>query len=203
LSSGCIYGVQGKNGCGKTMLMRILSGLILPTEGTITLDGKVLHKNIPAPESIGVLIENPSFLPAYTGARNLELLAGLKGKSNAEQISLALTRVGLNPNDKRIYRKYSLGMKQRLGIACAVMEHPDIILLDEPINAIDEKGVPQIWKTLQEEKERGALIVLACHDTAELYRLADKIIFMEEGKVCEQPVDVHCVKHCVPSPAYA
>ena len=161
LESGTIYGLKGKNGCGKTMLMRMMAGLIYPTSGTVSIDGEILHKDIATPRSIGILIENPAFLPGYTGQRNLELLAGLTGKADRTQIAKTMSRVGLDPNDKRTYRKYSLGMKQRLGIACALMECPDLILLDEPINAIDEKGVPKIWEALQEEKQRGALIVLS------------------------------------------
>lgn len=184
LESGTIYGLKGKNGCGKTMLMRMMAGLIYPTSGTVSIDGEILHKDIATPRSIGILIENPAFLPGYTGQRNLELLAGLTGKADRTQIAKTMSRVGLDPNDKRTYRKYSLGMKQRLGIAYALMECPDLILLDEPINAIDEKGVPKIWEALQEEKQRGALIVLACHDTEELTSLADQIITIEEGKIC-------------------
>lgn len=184
LESGTIYGLKGKNGCGKTMLMRMMAGLIYPTSGTVSIDGEILHKDIATPRSIGILIENPAFLPGYTGQRNLELLAGLTGKADRTQIAKTMSRVGLDPNDKRTYRKYSLGMKQRLGIACALMECPDLVLLDEPINAIDEKGVPKIWEALQEEKQRGALIVLACHDTEELTSLADQIITIEEGKIC-------------------
>lgn len=184
LEAGTIYGLKGKNGCGKTMLMRMMAGVIYPTSGTVSIDGEILHKDIATPRSIGVLIENPAFLPGYTGQRNLELLAGLTGKADRTQIAKTMSRVGLDPNDKRTYRKYSLGMKQRLGIACALMECPDLILLDEPINAIDEKGVPKIWEALQEEKQRGALIVLACHDTEELTSLADQIITIEEGKIC-------------------
>lgn len=184
LEAGTIYGLKGKNGCGKTMLMRMMAGVIYPTSGTVSIDGEILHKDIATPRSIGVLIENPAFLPGYTGQRNLELLAGLTGKADRTQIAKTMNRVGLDPSDKRTYRKYSLGMKQRLGIACALMECPDLILLDEPINAIDEKGVPKIWEALQEEKQRGALIVLACHDTEELTSLADRIITIEEGKIC-------------------
>ena len=184
LESGTIYGLKGKNGCGKTMLMRMMAGLIYPTSGTVSIDGEILHKDIATPRSIGILIENPAFLPGYTGQRNLELLAGLTGKADRTQSAKTMSRVGLDPNDKRTYRKYSLGMKQRLGIACALMECPDLILLDEPINAIDEKGVPKIWEALQEEKQRGALIMLACHDTEELTSLADQIITIEEGKIC-------------------
>lgn len=184
LEAGTIYGLKGKNGCGKTMLMRMMAGVIYPTSGTVSIDGEILHKDIATPRSIGVLIENPAFLPGYTGQRNLELLAGLTGKADRTQIAKTMNRVGLDPSDKRTYRKYSLGMKQRLGISCALMECPNLILLDEPINAIDEKGVPKIWEALQEEKQRGALIVLACHDTEELTSLADQIITIEEGKIC-------------------
>ena len=184
LESGTIYGLKGKNGCGKTMLMRMMAGLIYPTSGTVSIDGEILHKDIATPRSIGILIENPAFLPGYTGQRNLELLAGLTGKADRTQIAKTMSRVGLDPNDKRTSRKYSLGMNQRLGIACALLECPVLILLDEPINAIDEKGVPKIWEALQEEKQRGALIVLACHDTEELTSLADQIITIEEGKIC-------------------
>lgn len=141
LESGTIYGLKGKNGCGKTMLMRMMAGLIYPTSGTVSIDGEILHKDIATPRSIGILIENPAFLPGYTGQRNLELLAGLTGKADRTQIAKTMSRVGLDPNDKRTYRKYSLGMKQRLGIACALMECPDLILLDEPINAIDENDM--------------------------------------------------------------
>ena len=184
LEAGTIYGLKGKNGCGKTMLMRMMAGVIYPTSGTVSIDGEILHKDIATPRRIGVLKENPAFLPGYTGQRNLELLAGLTGKADRTQIAKTMNRVGLDPSDKRTYRKYSLGMKQRLGIACALMECPDLILLDEPINAIDEKGVPKIWEALQEEKQRGALIVLACHDTEELTSLAGQIITIEEGKIC-------------------
>lgn len=190
LSSGHIYGIKGKNGSGKTMLMRAIAGLIQLSNGSIILDGKVLHKDISTPESVGVLIENPAFLTGYTGKKNLELLASLKGTTPSERIDEALLSVGLDPRDRRTYRKYSLGMKQRLGIACAFMEHPNLILLDEPINAIDEKGIPQIRNLLHSEKERGALIILTCHDTEELYQLADTVILLEEGKLCGQPKSI-------------
>lgn len=194
LSSGHIYGIKGKNGSGKTMLMRAIAGLIQLSSGSIVLDGKVLHKDISTPESVGVLIENPAFLPGYTGKKNLELLASLKGTASSEEINKTLLAVGLDPNDKRTYRKYSLGMKQRLGIACAIMEHPDLILLDEPINAIDEKGIPQIRDLLHSEKRRDSLILLTCHDTEELYQLADTVIFLEGGVLCGPPKTIDSEK---------
>lgn len=140
LSSGKIYGFKGKNGSGKTMLMRAICGLILPTNGHILINGEELGKDISFPRSIGALLENPSFLNQYNGFKNLQLIAGIQKKIGDEQIRDSLIEVGLEPDDKRTYRKYSLGMKQRLGIAAAIMEEADIIILDEPINALDESG---------------------------------------------------------------
>jgi len=165
---GKIYGLKGKNGSGKTMLMRAVCGLIKKTSGQVIIDGEELEKDISFPRSVGVLIENPAFLPNETGFWNLKILASLQSRISDDDIRGTIDRVGLNPDDKRQYRKYSLGMKQRLGVAAAIMEKPDIILLDEPINALDEDGALLIRNILREEKERGAIILIACHDTEEL-----------------------------------
>lgn len=183
MESGKVYGLRGKNGCGKTMLMRVICGLIRPTTGTVDINGKLLWKNMGVPESIGTLIENPSFIDGYTGYQNLKLLADIKGVIGEQEIRAALEKVGLEPDDKRKYRKYSLGMKQKLGIACAVMESPDIVILDEPINAIDKEGVVLVRKILDELKEQDKLIIIACHDAEEMELLADEIILMESGKI--------------------
>lgn len=183
LTSGHIYGFRGKNGCGKTMLMRCICGLIIPTEGKITINGKELHKDIKIPESIGALIENPAFLPQYTGFKNLKMLASLKGKINDEEVKLAIKRAGLDPDDKRTYKKYSLGMKQKLGIANAIMGEPDIIVLDEPINALDEISVENVKKVFLELKEKGKLIIAACHDREELEYLCDIIYELKDGEI--------------------
>lgn len=180
---GKVYGLKGKNGCGKTMLMRTICGFIKPDEGTIDINGDILWKDISFPKSVGALIENPAFLDSYTGLKNLEMLAGIKGKTDTESIRDALTRVGLDPDDKRKYRKYSLGMKQKLGIACAFMEDPELVILDEPINALDEQGVLNVRGILYELKQRGTLIIIACHDADEMNLLADEIIHMESGKI--------------------
>ena len=137
LVSGKIYGLQGPNGSGKTMLLRLIAGLILPTEGEVWIDGKKLGKEMDFPPSMGLMIENPAFLPNFTGLKNLELLSEIKGKASEEEIRQAILDAGLNPDDKRTFSKYSLGMKQRLGIASCLMEKPDLILLDEPTNALD------------------------------------------------------------------
>lgn len=186
LASGKIYGLRGKNGSGKTMLMRAMSGLLIPDTGSVNINGKTLHKDISFPESIGILIENPSFLPQYTGFKNLKLLAGLTGNISDDEIRTALERVGLDPEDKRIYRKYSLGMKQKLGIANAIMGEPDIIILDEPINALDEESVKKIKKVLLEIRDKGKLIIIACHDREELEYLSDIIYEIKDGSIVDR-----------------
>ena len=181
--SGKCYGLKGKNGSGKTMLMRAVSGLITATKGAVVIDGETLGKEISFPRSIGVLIENPAFIANYTGYKNLELLACIQNRIGKEEIRKTMEDVGLEPDDKRKYRKYSLGMKQKLGIASAFMEKPDIIILDEPINAIDEAGVIKVKKMIQEAKNRGAVIITACHDAEELQELSDEIIQIAEGRI--------------------
>lgn len=183
VNSGEITGLKGVNGSGKTMLMRLISGLILPTSGEIMINGEKLGKDITFPHSIGTLIENPAFLDNYSGFGNLKLLASIQGKISDEEIREAIRAVELDPNDKKKFRKYSLGMKQRLGIAAAVMEHPDIIILDEPTNALDSDGVQMVKRILQKEKERGALILISCHDLDILKELSDVIYLMNVGKL--------------------
>ena len=183
LSGATIYGLQGPNGSGKTMLMRLISGLIRPSSGSIVIDGKTLGKNFDFPPSMGLLLENPAFLPEYTGTKNLELLANVQRRIGQEEINQALHNVGLSPEDKRKYRKYSLGMKQRLGIAAAIMEKPDLILLDEPTNSLDEKGTEQICELIRAERQRGALIVLASHDSKVIESVADEIYVVNSGCV--------------------
>lgn len=183
-SSNKIYGLSGKNGSGKTMLMRAISGLIKPTTGEIIIGDGIMGKDFSFPPSIGVLIENPAFIPKYTGFKNLKLLASIRNKISDSEIKQTLNDVGLDPEDKRPYRKYSLGMKQRLGIACAIMESPEIILLDEPINALDESGVSLI-KELLLRLRNNAIIIISCHDREELEYLSDEIFVMSEGRIIE------------------
>ena len=181
LESGKITGLKGVNGSGKTMLMRLVSGLITPTSGSITINGKQLGKDLTFPESVGILIENPAFLDTYSGFDNLKLLASIQNRIGEEEIRAILDKVGLDPQDKKKYRKYSLGMKQRLGIAAAVMENPDIIILDEPTNALDSDGVEMLKEILHEQRERGALLLISCHDLATLKELSDEMYLMESG----------------------
>lgn len=180
---GKIYGLKGKNGCGKTMLMRSIAGLMKPTGGSIMIDDEALYEDMDVPKSIGILIENPSFLPEYTGFDNLKMLSCMDKSIKAEDIRKLLEEVGLNPDDKKKVRKYSLGMKQRLGIAAALMGDPKIILLDEPINAIDETGVAKIRDLIRSKKSKDRVIIVACHDKEELEYLADEIVHMSDGRI--------------------
>lgn len=183
LESENVYGFQGINGSGKTMLMKLISGLIYPSKGSISIDGKVLDKNNNFPDDMGLLIENPAFLPSYSGFENLKLLASIKGKIDDTVIKTTMRRVGLDPEEKKKYHKYSLGMKERLGIACAIMESPDLIILDEPTNSLDDSGVEMLQEVVLEEKKRGALIIISCHDYSILTSLVDQIYKIEEGKI--------------------
>ena len=175
---GEMIGLQGVNGSGKTMLLRLISGLIYPTKGHVLIDGKMLGSDLEFPPSIGFLIENPTFLPQYTGAENLQMLSSLHQMMPTAQIESVLQRVGLHDTK---YKKYSLGMKQRLGIAAAVFEQPDIILLDEPTNALDESGITMLENVIQDETSRGATIVMASHDMNFLHHCCSKIYTLRAG----------------------
>ena len=183
MERGKIYGLRGKNGSGKTMLMRTICGLILPTEGEIVIDGETLGKDISFPRSIGTLIENPGFIADYSGMKNLEVLASIQNHVKKDEIAACMEELGLDPNDKKKFKKYSLGMKQKLGIIAAVMENPDIIVLDEPLNALDEKTVNTVKEILLRHKARGALIIISCHDREELEFLSDEIFCIEAGEI--------------------
>lgn len=181
--SGKIYGLKGKNGSGKTMLMRAICGLIIPTSGEIRINNEILHKDIAFPRSIGALIENPSFLPNCSGYQNLLLLNKLANKATNEEIIKVLSDVALDPYDKKPFRKYSLGMKQKLGIANAILGAPDVIILDEPINALDAETVEIIKNLLIRLKKENKTIIVACHDKEELEYLSDIIYEIKDGKI--------------------
>ena len=191
MQSGEIVGLKGVNGSGKTMLMRMASGLILPTAGKVYVDGKELGKEIAFPESMGLLIENPAFLDNYDGFKNLKFLASIKDLITDEEIKASIARAGLDPDSKKKYKKYSLGMKQRLGIAGAIMERSELLILDEPTNALDTQGVEMLKGIVREEKERGALVILSCHDESILEDVADRICYIENGKLVRE---VSCEK---------
>lgn len=188
MEKGKIYGFQGKNGCGKSMLMRVICGLVIPTDGSVTIDGEQLGKELSFPRSLGMMIEKPGFLGAYTGLQNLEILAAIRNQVKKKEIEDVLTRVGLEDVMHKKYRKYSLGMKQKLGIAAALMEKPDILILDEPANALDEKSEERLWNIVKEEKGRGALVIVSCHTSEVFESVADEIYRMDCGQVKEHIV---------------
>lgn len=183
--SGKIYGIYGRNGSGKTMLMRMILGLIHSDHGSVTIDGKIIGKDIDFPESVGAMIENPGFFPYATGYENLKMLADIKGKIDENDIREAIQKVGLDDQEKRVVAKYSMGMKQRLAIAQAIMEKPDLLVLDEPTNALDQEGVDVFRKIIQSEAKRGTLIIISSHNKEDIDILSDIKIRMELGKIVD------------------
>lgn len=181
LECGKIYGFTGPNGSGKTMLFRALSGLMSVDPGIIRWDGKVLRQDFSVLPNLGIILENVSLYSNMTGFENLKYLADIRGEINNKEIRVALKRVGLDPDDRRTYRKYSLGMKQRLAIAQAVMEKPAVIMLDEPTNGLDDEGVEIVRRLILEEKERGALILLASHNSSDIRFLTDTVYQINNG----------------------
>lgn len=185
LDRGGIFGFIGANGSGKTMLFRAICGLIKLSEGEVEVFSKKIRQDVFFPENLGVMIESVGFWDEYTGFENLYLLSKIKKKIGKDEIREVLSRVGLNPDDKRTYKKYSLGMKQRLGIAEAIMEKPTLLVLDEPTNALDEDGIELVRNIILEEKERGATILIASHNKQDISILCDRIFKMSEGRLKE------------------
>lgn len=186
MEGGKIYGICGRNGSGKTMLFRAISGLIKIDYGTIRMNDEILHQDMEILPSLGIVLEQGGFYPELTGKENLKYLSGFKNIIKEEQIEKSLERVGLDPRDRRSYGKYSLGMKQRLAIAQAIMEKPEVILLDEPTNGLDDEGVELIRNLIQEEKERGALIMIASHNKEDIQLLCDCVYRIFSGKIVDR-----------------
>lgn len=179
--TGKIYGLIGRNGSGKTMLLRMLCGLAVSTEGRILIGGKELGKDMDIPNSIGAIIEVPGFLLNLSGIDNLKYLASLRNIIGLPEIQAAMYKCGLNPKDKMKVGKYSLGMRQRLGIAQAIMENPEILLLDEPMNGLDNQGVEDVKELLKEMRSAGKTIVIASHHMEDITELCDTVYLMESG----------------------
>ncbi len=176
-----ITGIIGRNGSGKTVLLRILCGLMYPTEGTVMINGKQIGKDMDFPENVGFIIETPEFLPYYSGMKNLVDLASIRHKVGKKEIAKAMELVGLNPNNRKHVGKYSLGMRQRLGIAQAFMEEQDILILDEPLNGLDKQGIEDIRSLFLKFKEQGKTIVIASHSQEDITILCDDVYKMESG----------------------
>ena len=181
LEAGKIHGLIGRNGSGKTMLMKCICGFIRPTRGVVVVDGKRVGKDVDFPKNMGIIIETPGFIPYYSGYKNLKLLAGLRNKIGKEEIIQAMERTGLDPKLKRHVKKYSLGMRQRLGLAQAFMEDPDILILDEPMNGLDKDGVEDMRRYLIDLREQGKTILIASHSSEDISVLCDAVYEMEKG----------------------
>ena len=182
-TSGKIYGLAGKNGSGKTMLLREIAGLIHPTFGQVLIDGKQLHRDLSFPPSMGLIIEKPEFLGDMSGFENLKMLASIRKAVTDEQIKAWMRRFALDPEAKQPMRKYSLGMKQKIGIIQAVMEDPELLILDEPFNALDEESVRLCWSILQALQQTGKLIIITSHHKEDIEQLCDCTLLMECGRL--------------------
>ena len=180
---GQIYGFVGRNGSGKTVLMKMILGFIKPTSGMIKVNGKQVGKEIDIPDDIGAIIETPGFLPEYSAFQNLKLMAMIRGKITNERIRETIKLVGLDPDSKKHVGKYALGMRQRLGIAQAIMEDPQILLLDEPLNGLDNEGVEEMRNVLLKQKDQGKLIIIASHSKEDIDILCDEIFRFDHGKI--------------------
>ena len=178
---GQIHGIVGRNGSGKTVLFKCICGLMHPEEGVILVNGKRVGRDVDMPEDIGTIIEAPGFLPNYSGYKNLRFLANIRRKIGKEEILNVLKTVGLDPESRKHVGKYSLGMRQRLGIAQAIMEDPEILILDEPMNGLDNAGVQDIRALLLELKAQGKTILLASHNHEDIAALCDTVHEMDGG----------------------
>lgn len=179
---GRIYGIMGKNGSGKTVLFKLIAGYLKPSSGDIFVMGKKIGVDVDFPQSMGLVIETPGFLPQYTAYQNLQYLAGIRKVIGKEEIASAIRMVGLEPDSRKKVGKYSLGMRQRLGIAQAIMEKPELILLDEPMNGLDKKGIADIKQLLRELAAEGKTILMTSH-YAEDMQVCDEVFEMEDGRL--------------------
>lgn len=178
---GKIHGIVGNNGSGKTVLMKCICGFLIPDSGSITVNGERVGVDVDFPRDMGLIIETPGFLPNMTGVKNLEILASLNKKIGLEGIAAAIRRVGLDPLMKKPVGKYSLGMRQRLGIAQAIMENPSLLILDEPLNGLDKHGVREMRQLIKGLKEQGKTILLASHNQGDIDELCDTVCEMDAG----------------------
>ena len=181
--AGKIHGIVGNNGSGKTVLFKCICGFLLPTRGSIFVDYEQVGKDMDFPEDMGIIIETPGFLPALTGFKNLQLLASLRRKIGDKEIRQTIKQVGLDPDMKKHVAKYSLGMRQRLGIAQAIMEDPSLLILDEPFNGLDKQGVRDMRVLIKGLREKGKTILLASHNQADIEELCDTVCEMDAGRM--------------------
>lgn len=181
--AGKIHGIIGRNGSGKTVLIKMICGFVQPDTGKIIVDGKQIGTDVDFPQNVGAIIEAPGFLPHASAYKNLEYLASLRGIIGKTEIRNAISVVGLNPDEKKAVGKYSLGMKQRLGLAQAIMENPAILILDEPMNGLDKEGVSEMRELLLRFKREGKTILIVSHNTEDIGVLCDTVYEMDKGKL--------------------
>ena len=186
---GQITGLIGRNGSGKTVLLKCILGLTTPTKGTINIAGKQVGKDMDFPEGIGFIINMPGFLPNYSGYMNLKFLADIRKRVGKKKICEAITMVGLDPTNRKKVGKYSLGMRQRLALAQAMMEDPDILILDEPMNSLDNAGVLEMRQIIAKLAERGKTIVLTSHNHEDIEMLCQSVYEMDHGKIFMRPAE--------------
>lgn len=180
---GKIHGIVGRNGSGKTMLMKCICGFVRASAGKVLVNGKEVGKEIEIPEDLGIIIETPGFIPMYSGLKNLRLLASVKKKIGVNEIKEYMEKIGLDPKDRKPVGKYSLGMRQKLGIVQAIMETPKILILDEPMNGLDNHSVTLVRDMLKELARSGTTIVLASHNSEDIDDLCDTVIRMDHGEI--------------------
>ena len=183
LEEGNVYGLTGENGAGKTMLLKILCGLVKPTSGTIIYRGRCLQKEMEILPSVGIMLENAGLYPEWSALKNLTWLASVRKQVGESEIRTALERTGINPSDKKQFNKYSLGNRQRILLAQAIMEKPEVLLLDEPINALDDKGVELFKHIIRQECDRGAIVLIASHQMKILSDITGKVFRLENGRI--------------------
>lgn len=180
---GKIHGIVGRNGSGKTMLLKCIAGLTPTTKGEIIISGKKLDYELSYPIKVGIIIENPGFLPNYSGFKNLKMLSGINKDIGVDDIRKTMNLVELDPDNKKHVSKYSLGMKQKLGLAQALMENPEILILDEPLNGIDLESSKKIHKILKQLSNEQITILIATHIKEDIDILCDTITYMDNGKI--------------------
>ena len=180
---GRITGIVGRNGSGKTVLFRMICGLVIPTGGKVTVNGEKVGEDVDFPSSLGAVIETPGFIGMESGLQNLMGLASLRKRIGREEVVEAIRMVGLDPHEKKAVRKYSLGIRQRLGIAQALMEDPEVLVLDEPTNGLDDDGAGEIRRLLVSMKEQGKTILVASHNPEDICVMCDQVYRMDNGRL--------------------
>ena len=185
---GKIHGIVGNNGSGKTVLMKCICGFLRPDEGRVLVNSREVGRDMDFPEDMGIIIETPGFLPHLSGIQNLKLLASLKRKARLKDLLDAMTLVGLDPNSKKPVGKYSLGMRQRLGLAQALMENPSLLILDEPLNGLDKDGRKHIRTVIKQLRDQGKTILLASHDQIDIGEMCDTVCRIDSGHLSSEPI---------------